>query len=140
MTVGNSARKRTHILLVVGFVSAAVGVLAGVALAAAAQTQQTRYLVVEEFKIGPNMSFNEGIARLSGWVRALRASGKHGSVRLFRHDWGPEASLYIMSETENWASIGTILEDVSTAEPDILDRPFGFAGHRDNILVEIPVQ
>jgi hypothetical protein len=107
---------------------------------ATTQAQQANYLVIEEFELGPDMSMNDGIARLSEWVRALRATGKHSDVRLFMHDWGPEAALYIVSETEDWDAVGTIFADVLAVEPDFMTQPFGFLGHSDNILSEIPVQ
>ena len=126
-------------LLVAGILCSTVGLVAGTALATP-QAQDTTYLVIEEFEIGPDMTVNDGTARLSDWVRALRQTGKHSSVRLFFHDWGPEAAFYIVSETKDWGAIGTIFEDVVAAEPDFMTQPFGFAGHSDNILTEIPVQ
>ncbi len=131
--------KRIPSLLFVAITGATVGLFAGTVLATP-QAQETSYLVIEEFEIGPDMIPNDGIARMSEWVRALRATGKHSSVRLFMHDWGPEIALYIVSETTDWAAIGTIFADVVAAEPDFMARPFGFAGHSDNILTEIPVQ
>ncbi len=126
-------------LLVVGITGITVGLFAGTALATA-QAQETNYLVIEEFEISPSMSMSDGTAQLSGWVSALRATGKHNSVRLFFHDWGPNAAFYIVSETTDWAAIGTIFADVIAADPGFTTRPFGFAGHSDNILTEIPVQ
>ena len=131
--------KRIRSLLIVGITGATVGLFAGTALATP-QAQDTNYLVIEEFEVGPDMILNDGIVRLSEWVRALRATGKHSSVRLFFHAWGPEAAFYIVSETTDWAAIGTIFVDVVAAEPDFMTKPFGFAGHSDNILTEIPVQ
>ena len=130
--------KRIPTLLIVGIAGAVLGLFAGTAWATA-QAQETTYLVIEEFGIGPDMTVNEGTERLSGWVRALRATDKHSSVRLFFHDWGPEAAFYIVSETTDWGAIGTIFSDVIASEPDFMDRPFGFSGHSDNILTEIPV-
>ncbi len=131
--------KRTPSLLVVGITSASLGLFTGTAVATS-QTQETNYLVMEEFELGPNMSMNDGTEQLSGWVSALRATGKHSSVRLFFHDWGPNAAFYIVSETTDWGAIGTIFADVLAADPDFVSRPWGFAGHSDNILTEIPVQ
>ena len=130
--------KRTWLLAVVALASASLGLIGGRGLSASVQ-QGTNYLVIEEFEIAPDMTPNEGTARLSEWVRALRATGKHSSVRLFFHDWGPEAAFYIVSETTDWAAIGTIFADVVAAQPDFMTQPFGFAGHSDNILTEIEV-
>lgn len=131
--------KRIRSLFIVGVASATVGLVVGTVLAETKEPK-TRYLVIEEFEMGPDMSMDDGIARLSGWVRALRASGKHSSVRLFLHDWGPELALYIVSETDDWGAIGTIFDDVIAAEPDVMKKPLGFVGHSDNILTEIPVE
>lgn len=127
--------------LIVAIASLAVGLVAGTVVAKTQdEEQKTQYLVIEEFGIAPDMSMDEGIARLSGWVRALRATGKHSSVRLFLHDWGPEAALYVVSETSDWGAVGTIFADVIAAEPDLMKKPLGFAGHSDNILTEVPVE
>ncbi len=130
--------KRSSMLTVTALVL--VPIAATAAMRTIQTQEETNYLVIEEFEIGPDMIWNDGIARMSEWVRALRATGKHSSVRLFMHDWGPEAAFYIVSETTDWAAIGTIFADVVAAQPDFMTQPFGFAGHSDNILTEIPVQ
>ena len=135
----NRSMKRIPSLLIVGATAAILGLFVGTGWTTW-QPQETNYLVIEEFEIGPNMSVNDGTARLSKWVQALRATGKHSSVRLFFHDWGPEAAFYLVSETTDWGAIGTIFADVVAVEPDFMSQPFGFAGHSDNILTEIPVQ
>ncbi len=129
--------KRSSLLTVTALVL--VPIAATAAMRTIQTQEETNYLVIEEFEIGPDMIWNDGIARMSEWVRALRATGKHSSVRLFMHDWGPEAAFYIVSETTDWAAVGTIFADVVAAEPDFMTQPFGFAGHSDNILTEIEV-
>ena len=131
--------KRLLSILVAVLASSSLGLLAGRSLAAD-QAQQTNYLVVEEFKLAPDQVPADAIARLSSWVQALRATGKHSDVRLFFHDWGPEVALYIVSETTDWNAVGSIFADVLAVEPDFMNQPLGFAGHSDNILTEIPVQ
>lgn len=131
--------KRISSLLIVGIIGATLGLFSGMGWATS-QAQETNYLVIEEFELGPDMTVNDGTARLSEWVRALRATGKHSSVRLFFHDWGPEAAFYIVSETADWGAIGTIFADVLAVDPDFMSQPFGFAGHSDNILTEIAVE
>jgi hypothetical protein len=55
------------------------------------------------------------------------------------HEWGSAPALYIVSETQDWNAIGTIFEDLTAALPEFTAEPFGFAGHGDEILMEIPV-
>ena len=131
--------KRFSLLTVLSLVILAVGVIAGRA-SAVSEVQETNYLVIESFELGPDQTMNEGIARLSEWVRAIRNSGKHSSVRLFFHDWGPETAFYIVSETSDWGAIGTLFADILAEIPDFPDQKWGFAGHSDNILTEIPVE
>ena len=95
-------------------------------------------LVILEFEIGPTQTPNEAISELSGWVRVARESGKHESARLYMHEWGPSAGIYVMLETD-WDGAEAFFTDLLEAQPDFMDRPFGFAGHSDNILTEIPV-
>jgi len=125
--------------LFVALASAALG-LTGGRLFAADQAQETNYLVLEEFRLAPDQTPADAIARLSSWIRALRATGDHSQVRLFLHDWGPEVALYIVSETRDWNAVGNIFAEVVAVEPDFMNQPFGFAGHSDNIMTEIPVQ
>ena len=95
-------------------------------------------LVALEFDIGPDQTPNEAITELSEWVRIARATGKHQSVKLYMHEWGPSASLHLIVETD-WSGVEAFFVDLLEAKPDFMDQPFGFAGHRDNILTEIPV-
>ena len=131
--------KRYSLLSVLSLVILALGVVAGRA-SAEAEAQETNYLVIEAFEMGPDQTMNEGIEQLSEWVRILRATGKHSSVRLFFHDWGPETAFYIVSETSDWGAIGTIFADILAEIPDFPNQKWGFAGHSDNILSEIPVE
>ena len=131
--------KKNSATVVAIVVSLGVGLVGGSALTAR-QAPETNYMAIQEWRIGPGMSINEGIGRMSEFVRILRATGKHESVRLFRHDWGPEVAVYLVSETSDWNAIGTVFADIVAAQPDFPDQPFGFAGHSDNILAEIPVE
>ena len=130
--------RRISTFLIIALASAAIGLTAGRSVAAV-QAQETNYLAIEEFQLGPDQTPAEAIERLSGWVQALRATGRHSNVRLFLHDWGPQIALYIVSETNDWDAIGSIFADVLAADPGFMTRPLGFAGHSDNILTEIPV-
>ena len=131
--------KRFSLLALTLPATLAVGVIAGHA-SASSQEQETNYMVVQEFEIGPDQTINEAIEGLSEWVRVFRNSGKHSSARLFMHEWGSEAALYIISETSDWGAIGTLFEDLVAADPGFMDRSWGFVGHSDEILMEIPVQ
>lgn len=124
--------------LIAGITCAALGLFAETKWGAL-QAQESSYLVIMEWKTGPDMSRNEGTAQLSEWVRALRETGKHSSVRLYSHHWGPNAAFYIVLETTNWGAIDSVFADIAATQPDIKDRALGFAGHSDNILTEIPV-
>lgn len=118
---------------------ALVGSLGFVGGEAFSSTQEApNYLVMTEFEIGPDQTFNDAINRLSEWVRVSRATGKHESVRLFLHDWGPEAGLYILYESD-WEGVGEIFPDIVAGIPGFMDQPFGFVGHSDNIMTEIVV-
>ena len=130
---------RIGVLAVVALVGAALGLVAGRAMSASAQ-EETNYMVIQEFVVGPDQTLNEGIAELSDWVRAFRGSGKHSSVRLFMHEWGSEAAFYIISETADWSAIGTMFEDILAANPEFMDAQWGYASHADEILTEIPVE
>jgi len=131
--------KRFSLLAVLSLVILAIGVIAGRA-SAVNEVQETNYLVIETFELGPDQTMNEGIEQLSEWVRIIRDTGKHSSVRLFLHHWGPETALYIMSETSDWGAIGTMVDDLFAEIPDFPEQKWGFAGHSDNILTEIPVE
>ena len=131
--------KRIGIIAVVALACAALGLVAGRGLSATAQ-EETNYMVIMDFTLGPEQTVNEGIAKMSDWVRIFRATGKHSSVRLFMHEWGSEGTFFIISETNDWSAIGTVFEDLVAAKSDFMDEPLGFASHSDEILVEIPVE
>jgi hypothetical protein len=131
--------KRFSLLAVLSIVILATVFMAGRA-SAVSEVQETNYLVIESYELGPDQTINQEIERLSEWVRILRNTGKHSSVRLFMHHWGPETALYIMSETSDWGAIGTMVDDLFAEIPEFMDQEWGFAGHSDNILTEIPVE
>ena len=51
-----------------------------------------------------------------------------------------QVAFYIISETTDWGAIGTMFADLLAVQPDFMTTPFGFSGHSDNILTEIPVE
>ena len=130
--------KRLWILTVVALGSAAIGLATGTTLAAT-QEAETNYMVIQDFGLAPGITPNEGIESLSEWVRAIRATGKHKSVRLFMHYWGSDRIFYLVSETSDWDAIGTFFEDLLAAQPGFMDEPWIFGSHSDEILTEIPV-
>lgn len=130
--------KRNLLLSVLALVVLTVGVVAGRAFALS-QEQEKNYLVVQEFEFGGGQTLNEAIEQLSEWVRIMRDTGKHSSVRLFMHEWGPKSALYIVNETNDWDAIGSLFDDLLAEIPDFPNQRWGFAGHSDNILAEIPV-
>jgi hypothetical protein len=58
---------------------------------------------------------------------------------LFVHDWGSELAFYILAEPNDWASIPRGFAGLLEAQPDLLDRPWNFQSHSDNIFTEIPL-
>ena len=127
--------KRIGVVLSLALVGS-LGFVGGEAFSSAQEAPN--YLVMTEFELGPDQTFNDAINRLSEWVRVSRATGKHESVRLFLHDWGPEAGIYVLYESD-WEGVGAIFPDIVAGIPGFMDQPFGFAGHSDNILTEIVV-
>jgi hypothetical protein len=101
--------------------------------------QEANYLVMSEFEIGTGQTVNGAIEEASEWVRITRATGKHESVRLFLHDWGPKFSVYMLVQTD-WDGVGAIFPDLLAGMPDLFDQPWEFGSHTDNILTEIPVE
>ncbi len=97
------------------------------------------YLYIEELEIAPGTVPNEAIAELSDWVRARRGTGEYKSVRLYIHNTGPRFALYILMEPNSWQAIETGAEKWFEAMPDIMDQPFVWGKHSDNLLAEIPV-
>ena len=99
----------------------------------------SNYLYIEEFKIGTGQTVNEAIEETSGYVKIFRETGEYKSVRLFIHNTGPEFSLYLLAEPNDWQAIETGFEKFFEALPDFFDQPWQYGGHSDNLLSEIIV-
>lgn len=98
------------------------------------------YLYIEELEISAGMVPNEAIAEAQGWVKTMRESGEYKSVRLFIHNTGPRFALYIFMEPNNWQSIEAGANKFFAAHPEIMDKPFKWGAHSDNLLSEINVE
>jgi hypothetical protein len=111
----------------------------GTAPAQLAEQQPTRYLYIEEFTMAAGQSWNASMREVSGWVRDMRATGEFRSVRLYSHHTGPAMSFYVHAETDSWQAIDDGFNKFFAARPGILDEPFPFSAHSDNLLSEIIV-
>lgn len=131
--------KRYYLLTLAIGISVVLGLVGGSALSARQQPERN-YMAIVSMEVGPGMSINDGISRTSEWVRILRETGKYDSVRLFLHEWGPETGIYLLLETTDWGALGTTFADVAAADPAMVNEPWGFVGHSDNLVVEIPVE
>ena len=72
-------------------------------------------------------------------VRVMRKSGHWKSVRLFFHDTGPDVAVYVLGEPNSWQDIEDGNEKMVN-EMKIMNSPFPWASHSDNLLTEIRVQ
>ena len=55
------------------------------------------------------------------------------------HYWGPRIALYLIMEPKSWQAIHDHAVKMRVELPDIMNQPFKFAGHSDNIVTEILV-
>ena len=83
-------------LIVVAVVFATLGLGLGTTLVST-QEQETNYMVMMDFGMGPDMTPNEGIEFLSDWVRSIRANGSFSSARLFMHEWGSNRIFFLLT-------------------------------------------
>lgn len=99
-----------------------------------------RYLYIAEYELGTGQSVNEAIAECSQWVKAMRETGEFLSVRLYMHNTGPRAAVYILAETKSWQAIDDGFEKWLAATPGFFDMKWKFGTHSDNLLSEIEVK
>lgn len=97
-------------------------------------------LYIEEFVLAPGRSFNDAIAEMQEWVKGYRETGEYKSVRLYMHHSGPNLALYILLEPKSWQSIQDGQDKFFAANAEVMDEPFNWGGHSDNVLVEVPVE
>jgi len=97
-------------------------------------------LYIEEFTFAPGSVMNEAVAEMQEWVKGYRETGEYKSVRLFFHHTGPNLAVYLLLEPKSWQSIQDGQNKFFDANPELMDKPFNWAGHSDNLLTEIPVE
>ena len=97
-------------------------------------------LYIEEFVLAPGRSFNDAVAEMQEWVKGYRETGEYNSVRLYMHHSGPNLALYILLEPKSWQSIQDGQDKFFAANSEVMDQPFNWGGHSDNVLVEVPVE
>ena len=128
---------------------AALGAVVGGTLLLAQQQQRAQgasqivgpnYMYIEEFQFAPGMVPNQAIAEASGWVRSMRNTGEFKSVRLYIHNTGPAFALYVLAEPNSWQALETGFEKFFAAYPSMMNEPFRWGPHTDNLLSEIMVQ
>ena len=130
----------------VALLSMAVIVLTGVSSviaqedAAEKSMSDSNYLYIEEFEVAPGVIPNEAIAEAQEWVRGYRETSEYNSVRLFIHNTGPRFALYLLLEPKSWQAIEDGQNKFFEANPGLMDRPFKWGVHSDNILGEILVE
>ena len=129
--------KRSAALTAVLVLSAAsVGFVGG--KSQPAQQEASTYLVLTEFTMDADQSFAQAMETMNTWGKAGQALGL--DVRTFMHEWGPSNSFYMTIETDSWDEIGTVFERMGEQMPELLTEPFGFGGHSDIIMRELPIQ
>jgi hypothetical protein len=100
----------------------------------------SNYIYIEEFELSPGVIPNEAIAEAQDWVKGYRKTGEYKSVRLFIHNTGPRFALYLILEPNSWQSIEDGQAKFFEANPEMMDKPFNWGVHSDNLLGEIPVE
>ena len=122
------------------FLSAVVSLMAqGTCAAEQPEATPTQYLYIEQFSIPAGRTINAAIEEAKQWVKVMRASGDFKSVRLFFHHTGPEPAIYIFAEPKNWGSIESGL-DAQIEAFDLMNKPFNWSGHSDNLLSEVRIE
>lgn len=129
-------KSRTLVLMLVALTAAVAGYTT--ARSGAEVEQERTYRVMLEFKMGGTQTFEGAVASATEWTQAFKTFGY--DARLFMHEWGPSNSFYIFIETTDWNAISTIFDEVGNEMPELLSQPFGWAGHSDIIMRELPVE
>jgi len=97
-------------------------------------------LYIEEFELAAGAAMNEAVAEMQEWVKGYRETGEYKSVRLFFHHTGPKLAVYILLEPKSWQAIQDGQNKFFEANPELMDNPFNWSGHSDNLLTEIAVE
>ena len=102
------------------------------------EAAQAKYLYIEEFTVPAGRTINSAIEEGKQWVKIMRETGDFNRVRLYFHHTGPAPAIYILAEPKNWAAIESgVFAPVE--ELDMMNKPFNWGGHRDNLLTEVVV-
>ena len=97
------------------------------------------YLYINELEIATGMIPSEAVAEASTLVKVWRETGEFKSVRLFMHNTGPRFALYLIFEPNSWQSLETGWKKIFEAYP-LMDKPWPWGSHSDNLLSEILVE
>lgn len=97
------------------------------------------YLYIQEYEIGSDTVPNDAISVAQEWVKEFRETGEYKSVRLYIHNTGSRFALYILMEPKSWQALEDGANKFFSANPEIMNQPFNWGGHSDNLLSEIPV-
>jgi len=99
----------------------------------------SNYLYIQEYEIGPGTVPDDAVSLAQEWVKKFRATGEYKSVRLYIHNTGPRFALYILMEPKSWQAIEDGANKFFAANPEIMNQPFNWGAHSDNLLSEISV-
>ena len=130
----------TSLLLLSTFLFSSSAVVIAQDDTAESSFESQNLLYIEEFVFAPGRAVNDAIAELQEWVKGYRETGEYNSVRLYMHHTGPNLALYILLEPKSWQSIQDGQDKFFAANPEVMDQPFNWGGHSDNVLVEVPVE
>ena len=109
---------------------------ASTVMAQESQATAANYLYIQELELGDRMTPNEYFSEAAKLAKTIRATGEYKSVRLFNHNTGSNLSVYIFMEPKNWQAIETGAAKW-IASAGLLDKPWLWKSHSDNILTEV---
>ena len=95
------------------------------------------YVALLEFSLDADQTIGGALEKLNDFGRAIRDSGF--DVRTLIHEMGATNSVYLLIETEDWNALGTLFDRVLEQMPELMTEPFGWAGHSDLIMREVPI-
>ena len=103
------------------------------------ETGAVNYLYIQELELGDRMTPNEYFSEATKLAKAIRATGEYKTVRVFNHNTGPNLSVYIFMEPKSWQAIETGASKwIESA--GLLDKPWLWKSHSDNVLTELSVE
>ena len=129
-------KKSIMLTAMVALIAASVGFVGGKELPV--EQDAGNYMVLVEFTMDASQSFADALESMNTFGKSAQSIGLN--VRTFMHEWGPSNSFYMTIETESWEEIGSVFERMVEAMPELMNEPFGFSGHSDIIMRELPIQ